>query len=172
MTDFIYSSDSIEKAAPGISLKTMNNWAGKSEWFTPLEPFPGRGKARRFSRLNAIEAALVNEMMRMGLTRRNATQAMGSRANSRKGPGFGADPAAFAKLSEVTKKGIDWHWLVYLDSNSPEIGDNNFVVGTRAFQFEQAQEMFSLYKDTSFFHIAVSDIIARVDKVLANEAAD
>jgi hypothetical protein len=69
MSDYIYSAEQIEAVSGGhVNLKATNNWATAGQWFSPIDR-PSRGRARRFSRLNAIEAVLASRMMFAGVAR-------------------------------------------------------------------------------------------------------
>lgn len=66
---FCYTAAQIEQLTNGhVWLKTLQNWATKEEWFSPIEP-TSKGKPRRYSRMNVIEAVLASELMRLSVTR-------------------------------------------------------------------------------------------------------
>lgn len=112
MVEFIYGAADIEAVTDGaVNLKTLNNWANNDEWFSPLAPAP-RGTARKFSRVNLIEAGLASFLQMGGASRREAKEIIGLLA-SKGTSGYADDrPERLEKRIPYRRGSAGWYLVV------------------------------------------------------------
>ncbi|MEG6508605.1 hypothetical protein V6C03_06450 [Methyloligella sp. 2.7D] len=147
-----------------VSLKTLNNWVAKKQWFTELAPSE-KGRPRLFSRANVIEAVLASYFMMAGLPRSGASTLMQLLVVNANGSGgwVGDLRDKFELLPYLRPRSKDWHLLLNCSEERESLTfgrlDEIRAVSTGALANELSGST------SSTIVIPISAIIARIDEI-------
>lgn len=165
VTDFIYTAADIETITYGrIVLKTLNHWATKNLWFFPPQPVE-RGYARRFSRLQLIEASIASECGAYGIPRAAVKMFFWQRAHQLRGPaaGYAGVPTGFPEFDPDSQ----WYWACHFHGSFDRVGgdETNVSFGTAAAVPFTDRERLAEYAAShlSVLILNVGEIVRRVD---------
>lgn len=148
--------------------QVAHNWLTRGLWYSDIEA-PGRGRARRFTRINAIEAVIAVELLRGRLTREHSHQAFKRRIQEfRDGPTGYEDeiPNHFPELPEFKPGSVGWRWAIFTNVNIHSHKDSGHVVACKGFSQEDAAALFRLHDDDTFLILPISHVVRRVDALL------
>lgn len=184
MTDFQFThEDILEFTRGGVNQKALANWTNAQQWVTELAPVE-RGKARRYSRVNLIEVAIVRQLMRFGLSRVVAMLAIKARArgalSAKRSSGFVTHADLAAAFSDVIDlapgKSEKWWWLINISVSDIEGEEIPNQVITEPVEEKRLGAALAANKailsTASFLAVPIGGVVAEVDEFIALRSAD